>query len=102
MSTVSPFSVSTKAEARELRPSSKPLSALTKEEASEWLRLLGEEPRVKWTSVEIKSRIKEILDLLAEEDGKLPKNLTGMKKATSSASARRGTSTSPSTRHGEA
>ena len=71
----------TRAEAEELRPNSKPLSALTKTEASERLRSLGEEPRVKWTSVEIKSRIKEILDLLAEEDGKLPKNMTGMKKA---------------------
>ena len=81
MSTSPRFRVTTKAEAKEIKPTSKPLSALTKAEASEWLRSLGEEPRVKWTSVEIKSRIKEILDLLAEEDGKLPKNLTGMKKA---------------------
>ena len=58
----------TRAEAEELRPNSKPLSALTKTEASEWLRSLGEEPRVKWTSVEIKSRIKEIVDLVKEED----------------------------------
>ena len=74
------MSVSTKAEAEELKTSNKPLSALTKTEASEWLRSLGEEPRVKWTIVEIKSRIKEILDLL-EEDGKLPKNMIGMAKA---------------------
>ena len=74
------MSTVTKAMADELRPSSKPLSALTKTEASEWLRSLGEEPRVAWTSVEIKSRIKEILDLLAEEDDNLPKNLTGMPK----------------------
>ena len=53
---------------------------LTKTEASEWLRSFGEASRWKWTNVEIKSRIKEILDLLAEEDDKLPKNLTGMKK----------------------
>ena len=71
----------TRAEAEELRPNSKPLSALTKTEASEWLRSLGEEPRVKWTSVEIKSRINEILDLLVEEDSKLPKNMTRMTKA---------------------
>ena len=77
-----PFSVNTKAEAEELRPSSRPLSLLTKAEASEWLRSLGEEPRVTWTSVEIKSRIKDIMDFLATEDGKkLPKNMTGMKKA---------------------
>ena len=68
--------------AEELRPGGKPILALTKQEASEWLRELGEEPRVAWTSREIKSRIKEILDLLAEEEhGKLPKNLTGMKQA---------------------
>ena len=84
MSNVSSFSVllvSTKAEARELKPSSAPLSALTKAKASEWLRPFGEGPRVGWTSVEIKSRIKEILDLLDEEDSQLPKNLSGMKKA---------------------
>ena len=79
--TVSSFSVSTKAEARELKPDNAPLSALTKAKASEWLQLLGEEPRASWTSVEIKSRIKEILDLLDEEDSKLPKNMTGMKRA---------------------
>ena len=62
------MSVSTKAEAGELKTSNKPLSALTKAEASEWLRSLGEEPRVRWTSVEIKSRIKEIVDLVKEED----------------------------------
>ena len=62
MSTNSSLSVNTKAEAEEPKLNSKPLSALTEEEASEWLRSLGEEPRVKWTSVEIKSRIKEILD----------------------------------------
>ena len=71
----------TRAEAEELKPHGKPLSALTKMEASEWLRSLGEEPRVKWTSVEIKSRTKEILDLLVEEDSKLPKSMTRMKKA---------------------
>ena len=71
----------TRAEAEELKPNDKPLSALTKTEASEWLRSLGEEPRVKWTSVEIKSRIKEILDLLVEDDSKLPKNMTRMTKA---------------------
>ena len=60
--------VSTKAEAEELNTSNKPLNALTKAEASEWLRMLGEEPRVRWTSVEIKSRIKEIVDLVKEED----------------------------------
>ena len=84
MSNVSSFSVllvSTKAEARELKPDNGPLSTLTKAKASEWLRSLGEEPRVEWTSVEIKSRIKEILDLMAEEDGQLPKNMSGMKKA---------------------
>ena len=81
MSTVSSFLVSTKAEAEDARPSSKPLTALTKVEASDWLRALGEEPSATWTSMEIKSRIKEILDLLDEEDGKLPRNLTGMKKA---------------------
>ena len=64
---------SSKAEAEELRPCNKPLSALTKAEASEWLQAFGEEPGVRWTSVEIKSRIKEILDLLEEEDGKLPR-----------------------------
>ena len=69
MSTVSSFS-------------SKPLSALTKTEASEWLRSLGEEPRAKWTCVEIKSRIKEILDLLAEEDGKLPNNMAETSQST--------------------
>ena len=80
--TVSSFSVSTKAEARELKPGNAPLSALTKAKASEWLQLLGEEPKVSWTSEEIKSRIKEILDLLEEEEGnKLPKGMTGMKKA---------------------
>ena len=84
MSTASyhPFSVNTKAEAEELRPSSRPLGLLTKAEASEWLRSLGEEPRVTWTSVEIKTRIRDILIFLAAEDGrKLPKNMTGMKKA---------------------
>ena len=81
MHTASPFWVNTKAEAEELKPSSKPLSAMTKMEASKWLRSLGEEPSPKWTSVEIRSRITEILDLLAEEDGQLPKNLTKMKKA---------------------
>ena len=81
MSTVPSFTVITKAEAQELKPSNTPLNALTKTEASEWLRSLGEEPRVKWTSVEIKSRIKEIWDFVAEEDGKLPKNMTGMQKA---------------------
>ena len=34
-----------------------------------------------WTIKDIKSRIKEILDLLTEEDGRLPKNLPGMKRA---------------------
>ena len=73
---------SSRARAADLRPGGKPLSALTKQEASEWLRGLGEEPRVTWTSMDIMSRSKEILDLLAEEeDGTLPKNLTGMKKA---------------------
>ena len=62
------FSGITRAEAEVLRPSGKPLSALTKTEASEWLRALGEEPRVKWTSVEIKSRVREILGLLDEND----------------------------------
>ena len=81
MHTASPFWVNTKAEAEELKPSSKPLSAMTKMEASERLRSLGEEPSPKWTSVEIRSRITEILDLLAEEDSRLPKNMTRMKKA---------------------
>ena len=72
MSTAPSFLVSTKAMAEELRPSSKPLSALTKTEASEWLRSFGEERSVKWTGVEIKSRIKEILDLMNEEGSKLP------------------------------
>ena len=81
MHTASPFWVNTKAEAEELKPSSKPLSAMTKMEASKRLRSLGEEPSPKWTSVEIRSRITEILDLLAEEDGRLPKNMTRMKKA---------------------
>ena len=58
------FTVNTKEEAWELKPCNKPLSAMTKEAASEWMRALGEEPKVTWTSVEIKSRIGEILDLL--------------------------------------
>ena len=82
MSTVSPVSVNTRAEAQELNCSGKALSALTKTEASEWLQSLGEEPRVPWTSVEIKTRIRDVLIFLAAEDGKkLPKNMTGMKKA---------------------
>ena len=81
MSTVPTFTVITKTEAQELKPSSKPLSAMTKIETSGWLRSLGEEPRATWTNLEIKSRIQEILDSLAEDDGKLPKNMSGMKKA---------------------
>ena len=73
--------VSTKAEARAFQPNRGPLSTLTKAKASDWLRAFGEEPRVEWTSVEIKSRIKEILDFLEEEDNQLPKGLSGMKKA---------------------
>ena len=81
MSTFTPVSASTKAEAEELKPSNKPLNALTKAEATDWLRNLGEEPPVKWTSLEIKSRLVEILNILEDEDGKLPKNFIGMKKA---------------------
>ena len=72
--------VATRSQAIELKPDNGPLSSLTKEQASRWLIALGEQPRVKWTSVEIKSRIKEILDMLSEEDNKLPKNMTSMKK----------------------
>ena len=81
MSAASSFLVNTKAEAAARKPSDKPLSALTKAEANEWLRELGEEPRARWASMEIKSRIAEILDLLTEEDNRLPRNLTSMRKA---------------------
>ena len=64
--------VSTKAEARALQPNRGPLSTLTKAKASDWLRALGEEPRVEWTDVEIKSRIQEILDFLEEGEKRLP------------------------------
>ena len=73
--------VATKSQAIELKPDNGPLSSLTKEQATRWLTALGEQPRAKWTSVEIKSRITEILDMLSEEDNKLPKNMTSMKKA---------------------
>ena len=62
--------MSAKAEARALQPNCGPLSTLTKAKASDWLRAFGEEPRVEWTSVDIKSRIKEILDFLEEEEKK--------------------------------
>ena len=77
MSTATRFTMVTRAEAEELKPNDKPLSALTKTEASEWLRSLGEEPRVKWTSVDIKSRINEILDILVEEDSGQTKVYSG-------------------------
>ena len=80
-SNVLQFTVTTKMEAIALKPRGIPLSALTKEKASEYLRSLGEEPPVTWTSAEIKSRIKEVLDLLEDEEVNLPKNMSGMKKA---------------------
>ena len=98
MSNVPFFPPSSKAEAEELRPCNKPLSALTKAEASEWLQALGEEPGVRWTSVEIKSRIKDIINLMTEEESQLPKNMTGMKKADLQRECTERTSTSQSTR----
>jgi hypothetical protein len=56
----------------------KPLSYCTKDEASRWLRSLGEEPNAAWTTVEIKSRIKEILDARLG-DAKLPNNLSKLR-----------------------
>ena len=64
--------VATRSQAIELKPDNGPLSSLTKEQASRWLIALGEQLRAKWTSVEIKSRIKEILDFLEEEEKRLP------------------------------
>ena len=58
----------------------KPLSYCTKDEASRWLRNLGEEPNAAWTSVEIKSRIKDILDA-RQGDAKLPNTFTKLKRS---------------------
>ena len=75
------YSVDTKEDAEAAKPCDKPLSSLTKVEAKQWLQALGEEPGARWTSVEIKSRIKEILDTLEDKEGKLPKNFSALKKA---------------------
>ena len=73
-------SIYTKEDVEEACPVNKPLSALTKAEATTWLKNLGEEPGAKWTSLEIKSRIKEILAASSEADHQLPKGLAVMKK----------------------
>ena len=70
----------TKTEAMDMKPSDKPTTALTKAEASQWLRAMGEEPNTAWTSIEVKDRIQEILKELDEGEVDLPKGMSAMKK----------------------
>ena len=55
------------------------VAALTKQEAIDHLRRLGEEPHPKWSSIEIKSRIRELAE--AEEKRPLGVNSNSKKEA---------------------
>eukprot|EP00969_Alexandrium_andersonii_P252563 11161820-Alexandrium_andersonii.AAC.1 len=73
-------SLLTRAEIEAHKPVDKPLNAMTRPELTLWLSSIEEFPPSTWTTIELRSRIREILKA-SQTGSKVPTGLANLKKS---------------------